>query len=105
MIRYFRKKPVVVSAVVWDGSIQTADFLCNWSEGTCFVYEGELMVATLEGNHHALVGDYIIQGVAGEFYPCKPGILQATYDEVEAPLSQPEEAVRNHDEVYRMETG
>lgn len=44
--------------------------------------DGRLMIATLEGYHHADQGDYIIRGVAGEFYPCKPHIFEATYEEV-----------------------
>lgn len=44
---------------------------------------GELYIKTLEGDHHASVGDYIIRGVAGEFYPCKPDIFARTYEAVE----------------------
>ena len=46
----------------------------------------ELFIKTLEGVHHASVGDYIIQGVNGELYPCKPDIFEKTYDKV-MPLS------------------
>lgn len=42
----------------------------------------ELFIKTLEGIHHASVGDYIIQGVNGEIYPCKPDIFEKTYDEI-----------------------
>ena len=42
----------------------------------------ELYIKTLEGEHHASVGDYIIQGVQGEIYPCKPDIFEATYEEM-----------------------
>jgi hypothetical protein len=44
----------------------------------------ELTIPTLEGSHIARHGDWIIKGVAGEFYPCKPEIFAATYDQVEA---------------------
>lgn len=40
----------------------------------------ELFVKTLEGNHHAEIGDYIIRGVKGELYPCKPDIFDMTYE-------------------------
>lgn len=40
------------------------------------------VIRTLEGNHLASLGDYIIKGVAGEFYPCKPDIFEATYEPV-----------------------
>lgn len=43
---------------------------------------GELYIKTLEGNHHVSVGDYIIKGVAGELYPCKPDIFERTYEAV-----------------------
>jgi hypothetical protein len=42
-----------------------------------------LVIPTLEGEHTASIGDYIIRGVKGEFYPCKPDIFMATYEEVE----------------------
>ena len=41
-----------------------------------------IVIETLEGNHHASVGDYIIQGVQGEIYPCKPDIFEKTYEKV-----------------------
>ena len=45
--------------------------------------DGRLMIATLEGFHHADIGDWIIRGVAGEFYPCKSDIFEATYERVD----------------------
>ncbi|MGZ1491505.1 hypothetical protein [Brevibacterium sediminis] len=44
---------------------------------------GSLMIRTMEGDMRASLGDYIIKGVQGEFYPCKPDIFHATYEEVE----------------------
>lgn len=46
----------------------------------CGVSGDELFVNTLEGVHHVNVGDYIIRGVAGEIYPCKPDIFEQTYE-------------------------
>ena len=46
--------------------------------------DGRMMIATLEGFHHANLGDWIIRGVQGEFYPCKPDIFAATYEPAEA---------------------
>jgi hypothetical protein len=43
---------------------------------------GNLMIKTLEGNHLANIGDFIIKGVHGEFYPCKPDIFEKTYEQV-----------------------
>lgn len=45
--------------------------------------DGNLVIETLEGPHIARVGDYVIKGVAGEFYPCKPWIFEQTYEKVE----------------------
>ena len=50
----------------------------------CFAGGGGLVIKTLEGEHLANIDDYIIRGVHGEFYPCKPDIFRETYEEVEA---------------------
>nr|DAX37694.1 MAG TPA: PGDYG protein [Caudoviricetes sp.] len=49
---------------------------------TCDLPPCELYIETLEGTHHVSVGDYVIQGVNGELYPCKPDIFEKTYEEV-----------------------
>ena len=79
----FRKKPVVIEARQWDGS-NAADLL-EWistREGCDEAWQdGEtLIIPTLEGDHAARIGDWIIRGVQGEFYPCKPDIFDATYE-------------------------
>ena len=80
----FRKKPVVIEAVQWTGK--------NLVEMQSFIGAGEytegftddfLVIKTLEGEMRAMPGDWIIKGVKGEFYPCKPDILEQTYDPVE----------------------
>lgn len=78
----YRKKPVVIEAVQWSGS--------NWHEIYAFaehaVYisdQATLNVITLEGALSASDDDWIIKGVQGEFYPCKPDIFEATYEAVE----------------------
>ena len=82
------KKPVTIEAVTWDGenSIEIKEF-CGESAKLDLYHsldDGkehiDLHIHTLEGNHHASVGDYIIKGVNGEFYPCKPDIFEKTYD-------------------------
>lgn len=81
----YRKKPVVVEAFRWTGGPdQTED--PEWIEaaieaGDVWFCDGCLMIRTLEGVHKARVGDYIIRGVAGELYPCKPDIFEQTYEE------------------------
>ena len=82
----FRKKPVVIEAVQWNGS--------NLSEIAAFVTithtvvheEGlpvVIVIPTLERSMGATLNDWIIKGVKGEFYPCKPDIFAATYEPAE----------------------
>lgn len=75
----YRKLPVEIEALIWDGG-NLEDLK---SFGTpCSIVEGALTIFTLEGNMEATTGDYIIKGVKGEFYPCKPDIFKLTYEEV-----------------------
>ena len=78
----YRKLPVVIEAVQCTGGNILE--ICNFT-GKCggeLIKDGELYIKTLEGVHHASIGDYIIRGVKGEFYPCKPDIFAKTYEEV-----------------------
>jgi hypothetical protein len=77
----FRKKPVVIEAVQFIH----ANFaeIEKFVQGDAEFRQGELIVATLEGPLRAAPGDWIIKGVKGEFYPCKPDIFAATYDRVD----------------------
>lgn len=79
----FRKKPVVIDAVRWTGSNgqEIADALgFPYIEGKG---DSPFLIHTLEGTMRAEVGDWIIKGVKGEVYPCKPDIFEATYEAVE----------------------
>ena len=94
----FRKKPVVIDAVQWDGTeaclrktvlpfFGDLDKLpndgVNVNNGIGFTPpDGTLYIPTLEGNMAASPGDWIIKGIKGEFYPCKPDIFEATYEPV-----------------------
>lgn len=80
----FRKKPVVISAIQVPGYGEApSDELMELVEKHGWRGEDEwLIIPTLEGDHIASPGDWIIQGVAGEFYPCKPDIFEATYEPV-----------------------
>lgn len=86
-MKNYRKKPVVIQAVLWDGKFETVQPLFpveNAAEPTEFDKEtGELIIKTLEGNMTAKIGDYIIKGIMGEVYPCKSDIFEATYELVE----------------------
>ena len=92
----FRKKPVVIEAVQWTGSNHRPvfEFLGGSPSGYLNVVgdnfyidhnkvEGGLVIKTLEGEHLASIGDWIIKGVAGEFYPCKNDIFLKTYEAAE----------------------
>jgi len=101
--RRYRKKPVVIEAVQlrWSTWSEVCDFLgeivspanpareisVEEVSDTCGE-QGPLYIAltipTLEGDHIALHGDWIIKGVKGEFYPCKPDIFEATYEAVDS---------------------
>lgn len=84
MVKQYRKKPVVVEAVKWTG--ENFDDLKTFAPGDIKrlgrLGGVNLFVRTLEGPMTANIGDYIIKGVKGEFYPCKPDVFQATYEEV-----------------------
>ena len=91
----FRKKPVVIEAIQWDGD--NIEEIKKFTQGKAIFEsriggseDGEsypqkydrLVIPTLEGNHLAIVGDWIIKGIKGEFYPCKAEIFGATYEQV-----------------------
>ena len=86
----FRKKPVVIEAVKYEGAGNFKDgAVPDWmwaalEDGTMQATNGSdpLIIKTLEGDHTAAPGDYIIQGIKGELYPCKPDIFEATYEAV-----------------------
>ncbi|AOE43743.1 hypothetical protein SEA_BANTAM_53 [Gordonia phage Bantam] len=82
----YRKKPVEIEALVFDGTNaqQIAEWTGQWRPGDIKwgTDSDFFVIETLEGAMYANVGDYIIRGVQGEFYPCKPHIFAATYEEV-----------------------
>lgn len=103
----YRKKPVVIEAMRFAGTTAETHAVYQWVEkntlGTFdfveFIEEekpfpasgvsidpndGRMVIATLEGLHWVDIGDYVIRGVVGEFYPCKPDIFWKTYEMEEA---------------------
>jgi hypothetical protein len=78
----FRKKPVEIEAIQFTGNnhSQVGDFL-GWVDG--WASPNEVVIETREGTMRGDVGDWIIKGVKGEFYPCKPDIFEATYEAIE----------------------
>lgn len=100
----YTKRPVTIEAMQWDGTASGATPIINWilggGERTARYAETQvetrvrgkivrpsvpalIAIDTLEGTMHAIAGDFIIKGVQGEFYPCKPDIFAATYDSPE----------------------
>ena len=84
----YRKKPVVIEAIQFiDGGMLPQ--ILKFCEGTTIKMQSNddlecrLIIPTLEGDHIANQGDWIIKGVKGEFYPCKPDIFEMTYEAVE----------------------
>ena len=82
----FRKKPVVIEAeqLILGNAVTPfiSAAICPYCSA-CPECQSPYHIHTLEGPHIASIGDWIIRGVKGEFYPCKPDIFAATYEEVE----------------------
>jgi hypothetical protein len=86
----YRKKPVVIEAIeLKDLNVNTLvniqRFAGLGNDNLLAVSDG-VLIKTLEGTMKASIGDWIIKGVNGEFYPCKPDIFEKTYDKVEEVL-------------------
>ena len=75
----YRKKPVVIDAIQYTDNLEALKFTGE----AAYIHSGHLYIETLEGTMKAIPRDYIIKGVAGEFYPCKPDIFEATYEKVD----------------------
>jgi len=78
----YRKKPIIIDAIQYTDN---ADEIIKFTNNKAMMVTGlsYMVIPTLEGNHSASVGDWIIKGVKGEFYPCKPDIFDMTYEKVE----------------------
>ena len=81
----FKKKPVVIEAVQWTGEnfAEIKNFISGPFAFGSTATGSSLVIPTLEGDHQASIGDWIIKGVKGEFYPCKPDIFEATHEPAE----------------------
>jgi hypothetical protein len=91
----YRKKPVIIEAIQWTGT-NTEDIRVFFGEAPngpintdkFVIYlsgvgeSNTLTIKTLEGEMKAAIGDYVIRGVKGEFYPCKPDIFEQTYEKI-----------------------
>ena len=82
----YRKKPVVIEAVQFhDANYYEVFEFMNPLPAAVRLAEGSIFIPTLEGTMRADKGDWIIRGVKGEYYPCKPDIFEATYEPAEVP--------------------
>ena len=93
----FRKRPVAIEAIQWTGEnlfevisftdskpdLSNGETAGRWEVYCDLVAKDGFKIKTLEGYMSATIGDWIIRGVAGEFYPCKPDIFEATYEPIE----------------------
>ena len=88
----YRKKPVVIDAIQWDGTLsgwRKIESAFPKMRTTSIRYHevrneaSGIRLTTLEGSYGVSDGDYIIRGVKGEFYPCKPDIFEMTYEAIE----------------------
>lgn len=87
-VQKFRKKPVEIEAVRYRAGMQDAAFADDVIAGRVrYPEDGTMLIQTLEGTMVAQPGDWIIRGVKGELYPCKPDIFAATYEDAARPSS------------------
>lgn len=89
-MKKYRKKPVIVEAEQWfklgdvpeaniEPILNDVEFICGGCGKTA---QEHGVIQTLEGSHIVCPGDYIIKGIKGEFYPCKPDVFKETYEEI-----------------------
>ena len=106
----FTKRPVTIEAIQWDGTASGAtpiiDWILNHDHSADYWAPGEwdhetnaayIRITTLEGNMIASPGDYVIRGVQGEFYPCKPDIFTQTYEPAAERMGTERPGVENAD--------
>lgn len=85
----YRKKPIIIEAEQWDGTdksllkIHQLKTTPPVAQAWCLRQGQQLELPTLEGTMLAGIGDWIICGVKGEIYPCKPDIFEATYEKID----------------------
>lgn len=100
MVKDYMKKKIAVQAMVWTGD--NPEDLKQFMDDQGYYFNDEdcgLYIETLEGDHKANTGDYIIKGVKGEFYPCKPDIFEMSYEEVTEERTQNFEGVPEEKEI------
>ena len=103
MTKEYRKKPVVIEAIQYtkENYGECVDF---YGESFCGSLDDDIIIETLEGKYKVSLGDYIIKGVKGEIYPCKPDIFEMTYDDtnVLCKVGEPEWQTRFRNEYSEL---
>lgn len=97
MTNKYIKKPVEIEAIQWNGN--NADEILDFVSSSNRVVDkinNTFMIKTLEGMMTANIGDYIIKGIKGEFYPCKPDIFECTY------ILKSDKPQTNYDKIIHM---
>lgn len=80
----YRKKPLVIDAIQYTGeNVNEIVIKLGMEEISCDLLSNDLLIDTLEGEMRCSVGDYVIKGIKGEFYPCKEDIFLQTYEPLE----------------------
>ena len=88
MVKRYMKKPIIIEALQFEDTAERIEELSYFvdDQDLRVTYKDpknpKLLLKTFEGEVEASVGDYIIKGIQGEFYPCKPDIFNSTYNEV-----------------------
>lgn len=90
----YRKKPIIIEAFqltldvyddeqMWPNWLKQASELNSNIKGAVYRTQGDMLcIYTLEGDYDVSIDDYVIKGIKGELYPCKPDIFEATYEKV-----------------------
>lgn len=81
----YRKAPVEIEAWEWDGTVISTEEIVEWilsngEDAWYFAHDHTIRISTLEGVMSAQPGDFIVRGIVGEFYPCKPDIFSKSYE-------------------------
>jgi hypothetical protein len=85
-VKRYKTKPVVIEALLFNGenAIQIFDFIGDYEARDCIDIHttDNPVIKTLEGNMLCTPGDYVIKGLRGEFYPCKPDVFKQKYEQI-----------------------
>ncbi|VVC75965.1 hypothetical protein AQUSIP_12660 [Aquicella siphonis] len=79
MINKYRKKPVIIEAMQFTGNVAPFEVFVSCGR---YSDDGTFYIKTAEGEMHVSLNDYVIKGIKGEFYPCKPDIFEMTYEKI-----------------------